>query len=318
MKMKNLVLTAVLAAFLPAGDSFSQETAFGQLLQSAGNTDSVEIQTPVPNLIPEESEIIYAQQWIPPNNDEPGFEWTSDLHDRTKSLFIEHFISIGDFSTFLKIRDAPSTELTDKTEKCNLNPNTKYTTLDMPGFYGDHMIAMLAEPPVGCTFNKGYVYMEHVSSSSAGGVWQLPKNVRAFLDTIAYAEGTNNTYNFIFTFQTFKSYADHPRKVKCRSRLCSSAAGRYQFLANTWDVLAKDLSLPDFTPPNQDKAAMELIRRAGAYKYVSNSSNYDSFVKALNKLNTIWASLPGSPYEQTTHSISSLWKFYKQALSKYN
>ncbi|OGR72990.1 MAG: hypothetical protein A2089_14650 [Elusimicrobia bacterium GWD2_63_28] len=159
--------------------------------------------------------------------------------------------------------------------------------------------------------------MAHVSSSSAGGAWELPRTVRAFLDTLAFAEGTRANYNYIFTFVTFTSYADHPRVKKCAGKLCSTAAGRYQFLSKTWDGLAPALGLNDFTPPSQEKAALEIIRRQGAYNRVLRSSVYENFTSALGKLNTTWASLPGSPYGQPTHSTAELWRVYKAALAKY-
>ena len=169
----------------------------------------------------------------------------------------------------------------------------------------------------GCQLTRGYIYLPNVACSSAGGACELPKNVRAFLDTLAYAEGTEARYNYIFTFAVFESYADHPRVKKCRGKLCSTAAGRYQFLSKTWDGLNGSMRLPDFTPPSQDKAVIELIRRNGAYNSVANSSNYDSFVRAVNKLNGTWASLPGSPYGQPTHPMSDIWRYYQRALAKY-
>ncbi|OGR44581.1 MAG: hypothetical protein A2X35_00155 [Elusimicrobia bacterium GWA2_61_42] len=159
--------------------------------------------------------------------------------------------------------------------------------------------------------------MTDVSSSSAGGAWELPRTVRAFMDTLAFAEGTKARYNYIFTFVTFNSYADHPRKAICAGKLCSTAAGRYQFLSKTWDGLAPGLGLTEFTPPSQEKAALEIIRRAGAYNRVLKSNVYENFTSALAKLNTTWASLPGSPYGQPTHPTSELWKVYKAALAKY-
>ena len=62
---------------------------------------------------------------------------------------------------------------------------------------------------------------------------------------------------------------------------------------------------------------MEIFRRAGAYTNVSRSSVYENFTAALRKLNGVWASLPGSPYGQPTHSTAKLWLVYKAALRKY-
>ena len=254
-----------------------------------------------------------ARQYLPPDNNEPGFEWPPE----TKAGQEGNFLHTGKAPTYLKSGEADSDALPDGSGKCRLEADTLYKLRAAPVFEGQHIIADLETPLAGCAFTRGYVYMPQVSSTSAGGLWELPVNVRAFLDTLAFAEGTKGHYNYIFTFVTFRSYADHPRKRICSGGLCSTAAGRYQFLSKTWDPLAKDLDLPDFTPPNQEKAALELIRRAGAYNNVANSSVRANFTKAVSKLNNIWASLPGSPYGQPTHSMDRLWTVYKAALAGY-
>jgi len=154
-------------------------------------------------------------------------------------------------------------------------------------------------------------------TTEGGAKPALPGNIAAFLDVIAYAEGTRDSYNIMFTFARFRSYADHPRKTNCIPGLCSTAAGRYQFLSKTWDPLAKALGLKDFTPSSQDKAVMEIIRRAGAYEAVSGSSDYASFVSAVRRLNRTWASLPGAPYKQPRRKMDALWKKFQQARKAY-
>lgn len=254
-----------------------------------------------------------AEQYLPPNNNEPGFEWP---RNSSKGVELNYFYT-GNQATFLKASPAQAADLADGSGKCALATNARYETSMKPGFEGEHLTVRLAAPLPGCQLTSGYVYLPHVSSSSAGGLWELPKTVRAFLDTLAYSEGTNEHYNYIFTYVTFNSYADHPRKVVCSGSLCSSAAGRYQFLSKTWDALAADLNLAEFTPPNQEKACLELVRRAGAYNLALKSNKYANFSAAVGKLNTIWASLPGSPYGQPTHSLAALWKAYQANLAKY-
>jgi len=256
---------------------------------------------------------IDAEQYLPPGNNEPGFDWPSDRKGRAR----EEFVYIGVTPTFLKAGPDLAADLAEGSGKCALQSNTLYKASAKPGFEGEHMIVQLAEPLPGCQFSRGYIYMTHVSSSSAGGACEFPRTVRAFLDTLAFAEGTRERYNYIFTFVAFNTYSDHPRRRICAGKLCSTAAGRYQFLSKTWDPLASELGLGDFTPPNQDKAAVEIIRRSGAYNYVLKSSVYENFAAALGKLNGTWASLPGSPYGQPTHSTAELWKVYKAALAKY-
>jgi len=143
------------------------------------------------------------------------------------------------------------------------------------------------------------------ATQSESGKWG--KNVRAFLDTIAWAEGTSGKhgYRIQYTGALFRSYSDHPRRINCapfRGRpLCSDAAGRYQFLSTTWDPLASALRLPDFSPASQDRAAVETLRRLGALEAI-RQGNFDRAV-ALSA--STWASLPkaGSP---ESYGISAL------------
>ena len=297
------------AAGLPAANA--QISAIDELTGISGTTT---IPLPEPQ-VPERQatpQLQVIRQLLSEKSSEPGFDWPVN-----KSVEAEEYFLTGDAATFLKINDSQSEDLQDGTGKCALAPNTKYIISETPGFEGEHVKAALKEPLPGCAFTRGYIYLEHVAATSAGGACQLPPAVRAFVDTLAYAEGTTWHYNYIFTFATFTSYAAHPRRIKCIGRLCSDAAGRYQFLSDTWAPLAGDLGLKDFTPPSQDKAVMELIRRDGAYTAVAGSAEYKNFTRAVYKLNNIWASLPGSPYGQPTHSMASIWGYYKVAIAKY-
>lgn len=142
------------------------------------------------------------------------------------------------------------------------------------------------------------------------------RNERAFLDMIAYAEGTAgpNGYRTLFGGTTFASFADHPRQSfqftnKAGQTLRTTAAGRYQFLARTWDELAKKLNLADFSPANQDRAALELIRQRGALRDVQAGR----IQTAISKVAPIWASMPGAGYNQPERKISNLLASYAQA-----
>lgn len=122
--------------------------------------------------------------------------------------------------------------------------------------------------------------------------------VRAFLALIRTGEGTSgaNGYRMHFGGELFASFADHPRRVVTRSGLSSTAAGAYQFLSRTWDEMAAKYRLADFSPANQDVAAVGLIKRRGALADVLAGR----FRAAIEKCNKEWASLPGSPYGQPT------------------
>lgn len=87
---------------------------------------------------------------------------------------------------------------------------------------------------------------------------------RAFLNSIA--AGESQGYDVIYGGQRFGDFTDHPRvAVPIMSGpnvgRTSSAAGRYQFLGSTWDEAKNALSLPDFSPDSQDKAAIWLAGR---------------------------------------------------------
>ena len=301
----SIFLLAGLPGFLCAGAAFDG--------LSGGRDVSGLVSVP-PVSAPAASGFAEAQQYLPPDNDNPGFDWPSEVRKDEGG----YYLRVGKTPSHLKRTEAGADALADGTGKCALAANELYRLRSAPVFQGQHILAELEAAPAGCGFFRGFVYMPHVSSTSAGGLWTLPPKVRAFLDTLAFAEGTKEHYNYIYTFAEFSSYADHPRRKICSGGLCSTAAGRYQFLTRTWDGLAADLALPDFTPPSQEKAALELIRRQGAYTAVANSSTYANFSKAINKLNTIWASLPGSPYGQPTHSMDKLWTKYKAFLAGYS
>lgn len=92
----------------------------------------------------------------------------------------------------------------------------------------------------------------------------LPEGYRALLDTIAGSEAPS--YDALYGTSRFSGYNDHPRQYAVigsgpnRGRR-TSAAGRYQFLARTWDDARGALGLPDFSPASQDRAAIYLAER---------------------------------------------------------
>ncbi|MFN3361422.1 MAG: peptidoglycan-binding protein [Pseudanabaenaceae cyanobacterium] len=125
--------------------------------------------------------------------------------------------------------------------------------------------------------------------------------ISAFLKMIRVPEGTASPdgYRTMFTGKLFNDFSDHPRELQCSNGLCSDAAGAYQFLSTTWDDVAKDLKLPDFSPQSQDLGAIELIRRRGAYENIIDGR----IVLALEKTSWEWASLPPGRYGQPSISF---------------
>lgn len=146
-------------------------------------------------------------------------------------------------------------------------------------------------------------------------------NRRAFLDMIAASEGTNRPpdgYRAMFGYpaegRVIADLSDHPRRYfeftdKAGRTLKTSAAGRYQFLARTWDELAQALHLSDFGPESQDAAALELIRRRGALDDVDAGRVAAAVVRCA----PIWASLPGAGYNQPERKITFLLSAFTDA-----
>jgi muramidase (phage lysozyme) len=139
------------------------------------------------------------------------------------------------------------------------------------------------------------------------------QNQNAFLDMLSYSEGTSGPdgYSTMFGGSLCDNLNDHPRQYFSFTNslgvtLKTSAAGRYQFLARTWDELAAKLALPDFGPASQDAAALELVRQRGALADVQAGR----IVQACTKCAPIWASLPGAGYNQPERKISQLLAAY--------
>lgn len=122
-------------------------------------------------------------------------------------------------------------------------------------------------------------------------------NVRKFLNFLSKAEG--HQYNTITGGKTFDDFSRHPNIVGMVTKEGpSTAAGAYGITKRTYDSVASNLGIKDFSEVSQDKVAIELIRRRGALQDVAQG-NWEA---AINKLGNEWASLPSSPYSQSKRS----------------
>lgn len=142
-----------------------------------------------------------------------------------------------------------------------------------------------------------------MTAEQAGG-----QNVLAFMNTIAFTEGTDNNrqktncfgYDVIVGGELFTDFKDHPNKlVKLNANLSSTAAGRYQILYRFWVIYKKQLNLPDFSPFSQDLYCRNILKEQRAIEPLLNGD----FELAIKRTNNIWASLPDSPYGQHTYSM---------------
>jgi len=136
-------------------------------------------------------------------------------------------------------------------------------------------------------------------------------NARRMLDLIASAEGADHGYNTLFGNQRFDDLSSHPNIRKTFTQTdgkknYTTAAGRYQFLKGTWDGLANQLGLSDFSPQSQDIGALALLAQNGALPYVLKGD----FGTAIKKSGGTWASLPSSNYAQNKRS----WNFVNKQL----
>ncbi|QKJ57268.1 glycoside hydrolase family 24 protein [Serratia fonticola] len=139
-------------------------------------------------------------------------------------------------------------------------------------------------------------------------------NARGVLDLISKSEGTfskpGGGYNTMFGGSQFMGFnhprVRHPFKQTDGTWNVTTAAGRYQFLGKTWDDSAEKLGLTDFSPRNQDIAALHRIMERGRLDNVLNGD----IEKAIAGLGGEWASLPSSKYSQPKHDMATIRGMY--------
>lgn len=143
------------------------------------------------------------------------------------------------------------------------------------------------------------------------------KNILAFLDMLAWSEGTSthphtkdDGYDVIVNGDDgnpapniMTSYAKHPNvMVKVNNVIRSTAAGRYQLLYRYYGAYARILHLVDFSPISQDRIAIRQIMEQKAYNDICEGR----ITIAIKKCANIWASLPGNDYGQRQHVLADL------------
>lgn len=157
---------------------------------------------------------------------------------------------------------------------------------------------------------------------AAPPIFAITPERRALLNTIRYAEGTwangdDIGYRIMFGGGVFDSLDRHPDRVIRSSGYASAAAGAYQFMPFTWDMVTRALGLNDFNPDAQDQGALFLIQRRGALT-LADQGQLTPKLAAL--LAPEWASFPtlrgSSYYGQPVRSYQALRNFYERNLAE--
>lgn len=145
---------------------------------------------------------------------------------------------------------------------------------------------------------------------------------RALLNTIRYAEGTWRDgqpvgYRVLFGGSVFDSFDRHPNRVMVTARYASAAAGAYQFMPYTWNLIVRDLGFRNFQPEFQDQGALFLIQRRGALPLADRG---ELTPELTARLAPEWASFPtlagGSYYGQPVRRYEDLRRFYNENLAR--
>ncbi len=145
---------------------------------------------------------------------------------------------------------------------------------------------------------------------------------RAMLNTIRFAEGTwkgglDVGYRVMFGGGLMPSLDRHPNRVIYRSRYASAAAGAYQFMPFTWNLVKRSIGVRGFGPEAQDQGALFLIQRRKALG-LTDAGTLTPLLTAM--LAPEWASFPTlagrSFYGQPVKKYSRLRSFYNVNLQE--
>ena len=153
-------------------------------------------------------------------------------------------------------------------------------------------------------------------------IFAITPERRALLNTIRFAEGTwaggeDIGYRIMFGGGLMPSLDRHPDRVVRTARYASAAAGAYQFMPFTWDLVTRSLGVAQFGPHVQDQGALFLIQRRGALA-LADQGLFTPLLAA--KLAPEWASFPTlagrSYYGQPVKRYHDLRRFYEDNLSR--
>lgn len=137
-------------------------------------------------------------------------------------------------------------------------------------------------------------------------------SVQAFLHALRLGEGTSDEdgYRRIVGGQLFDGFSHHPRTRVWLPRysVFSTAAGAYQITFPTWTGLVSQYGFEDFTPGNQDQAAVALIVEKHALDAVVSGDA----LGAAHLCRDVWASLPDAQAGQRTVTADAFLAEYQK------
>ena len=140
------------------------------------------------------------------------------------------------------------------------------------------------------------------------------KRTKQALNMLGGAEGAE--YNTLFGGGTFKGFDRHPDTVVKTKNYASAAAGKYQIMPDTDEMISKVLNLYDFSPQSQDIKAVYLMQQRGV------DPTQPMTRQMAAKLSPEWASIPTmsgkSYYGQPVKTWNQLMKFYNSTPSIKN
>ena len=121
------------------------------------------------------------------------------------------------------------------------------------------------------------------------GTPKLNANAKAWLAAISAGGFEGAGYNTYYGGGAFDNTKGHPmRVVRPPGGIPSSAAGRYQFMPDTWTGLHGGKN-PPMTPANQDTGAYQLALNRGV-----DINTAPPTIENVRKLAAVWAALPVS------------------------
>ena len=162
----------------------------------------------------------------------------------------------------------------------------------------------------------------HEESQASALPYIITPERRALLNTIRFAEGTWKNghdvgYRVMFGGSLMRSMDRHPDRVIYSSRYASAAAGAYQFMPFTWDLVKRSLGVRGFGPEVQDQGALFLVQRRKALRLTDVGVMTPQLAA---KLAPEWASFPTlrgrSYYGQPVKRFANLKSFYNVNLSQ--